>query len=203
MWGITKHPQHSTNTSTAGSPSSQADQHAPCPTWPSMPTTPSRTCEQLHVCAPVPYGLCLEAPWSACRGGGGVQRATPAQQGSVTVRHPSALGAARRCHNRVEKHSIFLTYCSQRAWVSDQGDVGAPSYQAAAGSLMCMATTRTAVCRPPEKYTQASFIPTVKITICLQAVSSRAQESLCPVSALCMKETQRGCTLRSWKLQDS
>lgn len=35
VWGITKHPQHSTNTSTAGNPSSQADQHTPCPTWPS------------------------------------------------------------------------------------------------------------------------------------------------------------------------
>lgn len=61
IWGITKRPQHSANTSAAGNLHSQADQHAPCPTWPSMPTTPSRTCEQLHVCAPVPYGLCLEA----------------------------------------------------------------------------------------------------------------------------------------------
>lgn len=64
--GITKCPQHPTSTTPLGHPGphwhgarSQADQCAP-PTLSSMPMIPLRMCKEPHVCAPMPYGLCLE-----------------------------------------------------------------------------------------------------------------------------------------------
>lgn len=66
LQGITKCPQHPTNTTTTGGPwpslaCHQLPSRPACPpAFAGMPTTPLRTCEEPCACAPMTYGLCLE-----------------------------------------------------------------------------------------------------------------------------------------------